>query len=144
MRQSFLITIFSVLLISFTFSCSKKSKSSTGECSANVICYTQEPGELYVKLELTQPKNNVPTEVTFYKGNIDKGEILEVFPTLSTEVVYLVPVGIIYSATAKYVVDGDTVIVVDGDKLTTSYCTDGDTECYDWDHEMVLDLKLKE
>lgn len=145
MKHPFLITFLSVFLISLTFSCQKKNKSKdTGSCNSNIICYTGEPDQLYVTLELSPSQNNLPIEVKFYSGSIDKGNLLDAFTTLASSETYIVKVDKTYSATAKYVTDGDTVIVVDSGHLATSYCTDNDTKCYDWDHELALDLKLKE
>ena len=98
---------------------------------------------LYVRLDLTNSPGGKPVKVTFYIGDIDKGEVFDSFLTTSAMEMYQMPVNEKYSATAKYVVNGDTILVVDGDQLTRKYCTDDNTNCYDWDYEMGLDLRLK-
>ncbi len=132
-----LIAIFSVLIVS---SCGKTT--GNGECDQDITCYTQKPEELFVKLQLSKNESDSPVEVTFYKGDIDDGDIIDNFPTDSTEESYLMPINEDYSATARYLEGQDTIIAVDGERLSAESFENCDETCYDWDHTIVLDLRL--
>ena len=132
-----LIAVFSVLIVS---SCGKTT--GNGECDQDITCYTQKPEELFVKLQLSKNESDSPVEVTFYKGDIDDGDIIDNFPTDSTEESYLMPINEDYSATARYLEGQDTIIAVDGERLSAESFENCDETCYDWDHTIVLDLRL--
>ncbi len=132
-----LTAVFSVLIV---FSCGKTT--GNGDCDQSITCYTQKPEELFVKLQLSKNENDSPVEVTFYKGDIDDGATIENFTTLATEESYLMPINEDYSATARYQEGDDTIIAVDGDRLSAESFENCDETCYDWDHTMVLDLRL--
>lgn len=118
------------------------SKSKNDICDTNKICYTQAPDELYVKLELSTNPSSDPIEVKFYIGNMDNGELYDHFYTLKSTEYYLMPVNERYTATAKYFVEGDTILVINSDRLTNNSYKNCDETCYDWDDEIVLNLKL--
>jgi len=118
------------------------SKSKNDICDTNKICYTQAPDELYVKLELSTNPSSDPIEVKFYIGNMDNGELYDHFYTLNSTEYYLMPVNERYTATAKYFVEGDTILVINSDRLTNNSYKNCDETCYDWDDEIVLNLKL--
>lgn len=132
-----LIAVFSVLIVS---SCGKTT--GNGDCDQSITCYTQKPKELFVKLQLSKNENDSPVEVTFFKGDIDEGDTIENFTTISTEESYLMPINEDYSATARYQDGDDTIIAVDGDRLSAESFENCDETCYDWEHTIVLDLRL--
>lgn len=126
-------------IVLFT-SCSKDNSSS---CKSDITCYTDAPDSLWVKLDLSNKSYDNPIYARFYVGNMDDGDLYDEFQTTNDEEYYLVPVDQRYTATAQYVSEGDTILVVDSDKLDRSSCQDGNATCYDWDYEITLDLKLK-
>ncbi|MGM0477877.1 MAG: hypothetical protein ACQERC_01550 [Bacteroidota bacterium] len=132
-----LIAVFSVFIVT---SCGKTT--GNGECDQSITCYTQKPDELFVKLDLSKNGNDSPVEVTFFKGDIDEGDTIENFTTLSSDESYLMPINEDYSATARYQEGENTIIAVDGDRLSAESFENCDETCYDWDHTMVLDLRL--
>lgn len=141
MKTAFQITFIVLSSIALFVSCSKGNSST---CSGNKPCYTDSPDSLFVKLDLANDKYDHPVLVKFYIGNMDDGVLYDEFQTTNDEEYYLVPVDEHYTATAQFIVDdNDTVIVIDSEKLSTTSCKDGDVTCYDWDHEITLDLKLK-
>lgn len=127
----------------FLFSCNK-DKDSTSSCDTNAICYTIAPDSLWVKLNLSPPSVlGETTKVKFYFGNMDDGKLYDQFQTTESEVYYLVPVKKNYTATAEYVVDKDTILVINSNYLNRKSCENGNLTCYDWDHQVEIDLKLK-
>lgn len=121
------------------------SKTSSQSCSQITIydCITQKPSELYVKLNLSQNKDNSPVRVRFYIGNFDDGVLYDDFYTTNTVETYLVPTGQKYAASAQYLSGTDTILAIDGGKLNATSCKLENYDCYDWNQEMTLDLKLK-
>lgn len=141
MKAIFSITLLVLGSIVLFVSC-KKSNAST--CDDNKTCYTDAPDSLWVKLDLANESYDNPIRVKFYIGNMDDGELYDEFQTTDDEAYYLVPVDERYTATAQFLVnENDTVIVIDSEKLNQSSCKDGNATCYDWDHEITLDLKIK-
>ena|SRR5690554_1299140 len=134
-------TVFLTSTLLFFVAC---TKTKNDICDVNQICYTDAPNELYVKLELSPNPSSDPVEVMFYIGNLDNGELYDHFYTLSDVEYYLMPVNERYTAAAKYLVDGDTIMVVNSDKLNRTSYKNCDETCYDWEDEMVLNLKLKD
>ena len=119
------------------------NKDSSGSCSSGIICYTDAPDSLWVKLNLINPDYDDSIFVKLYVGNMDDGEVYDSFKTINEEEYYLVPVNQDYTATAQFLVENnDTIIVIDSDRLNRRSCLDGDATCYDWDHEITLDLTL--
>lgn len=132
-----ILIVFTVTL--FSTSC---NKSKDDICDTNKICYTQAPDELYVKLELSTNPTIQPIDVSFYIGNLDDGELFEQFFTNNNTEYFLMPINKRYTATARYIVEGDTVMVINSDRLSNQSYKNCDETCYDWDDEMVLNLKL--
>jgi len=142
MEKHLKYTLLIIGFITLSVSCSK-TNSKADICDYNEICYTSKPTELDVKLELYNPSSEF-IEVSFYEGYVDDGDLFETFVTNNTEEYYLMPVGRRYSATAKYVKNGDTILVVDSEKLNTFTYENCDETCYDYEAEVVLDLRLEE
>ncbi len=118
-------------------------KDNSATCSNDIICYTDAPDSLWVKLNLANPDYEDSILVQLYIGNMDDGELYDSFKTINDEEYYLVPVNQDYTATARFLnQNNDTIIVIDSDRLNRKSCLDGDVSCYDWDHEITLDLIL--
>lgn len=126
-------------LITIVTSC---GKSKQDICDPNEICYTSKPDELYLKLELSTNPSSGPIEVSLYIGNLDDGELYETFTTTQSAEYYLMPVNETYTATAKYKKDGDNILVIDSERLKAVSYKNCEETCYDWDEEIILDLKL--
>ncbi|WP_107039919.1 hypothetical protein [Brumimicrobium mesophilum] len=141
MKKHLKYTLVIIGFIALSVSCSK-TNSQDDICDPNQICYTSKPTELYVKLELSSSPNAQPIQVSFYEGYFDDGELFDTFTTNSSEEYYLMPVGKRYTATAKYVKNGDTIMVIDSEKLNAASYENCEETCYDYDAEIVLDLKL--
>lgn len=142
MKNKTFFYLASVALVIFTFFSCKKDQGET-ICDDSVVCYTQQPDSLYVKLKLSSNADSLPVEISFYKGYFDDGEKIDHFFTYNKEIYYLLPVQEHYAATAKYLDGQDTVVVIDGDKLGDGSYTNCDQSCYDWNDEMTLDLTLE-
>ncbi|MBW7866846.1 MAG: hypothetical protein H3C31_00815 [Brumimicrobium sp.] len=138
MKKLYYISLICIICISLS-SCFKKKEKEI--CDENKICYTEGPDDLYVKLKIS--KSNKPVEIRMYKGYYDKGEKIDKFFTNNTEETYLLPIDNRYTATAKYVVNGDTIMVIDSDELGNGAYKNCDKSCYDWEEGILLDLELK-
>ncbi len=103
-------------------------------------CYSYEPGEGLVEVAITLNTENSWVVVKLYENDIED-DILILTDTLSvTEQNYTMAVGR-YSGSALYLVGIDTVLAIDGDKISTdheSYC-EGDCWRVD-DAELNLEL----
>lgn len=141
MKKLIKYTLLSIGFMSLVTSC---NKGKSDICDPDQICYTQKPDELYIKLEISTSQGSAPIEVSLYEGNMDDGELYETFFTNESAEYYLMPVGRRYTATAKYVSNGDTIVVIDSDKLKAYSYENCEETCYDYDDEIVLDLKLDE
>lgn len=119
------------------------SKGKNDICDPDEICYTDKPDELYVKLEFSNSPNSDPIEVSFYEGYLDDGDLYETFTTTNSSEYYIMPVGKRYTASAKYMDGEDAILVIDSDKLSAISYENCEETCYDWEDEIVLDLKLK-
>lgn len=142
MKMTFKL-LFSLAVIGLTIpSCTKTTSQS---CSQITIydCITQKPNELYLKLELSQNKDLSPVRVRLFLGNFDDGVLYDEFYTTNLVETYLLPVGQKYTAAADYLSGTDTIVAIDAGKLTSTSCTLESYDCYDWNQEMTLDLKLK-
>ena|SRR5690554_5903623 len=128
MRKYFYYTLFLTFLFLLGTACNKKDDDY---CEPDEICYTQKPDSLYVKLELSNNPSSTPREVSFYKGHLDDGELLEKFNTSFDTEYLLMPVGERYTATAKYLKDSDTILVIDSEKLKSESYKNCDETCYD-------------
>ncbi|PWH81875.1 hypothetical protein [Brumimicrobium oceani] len=133
----------SLILLFFITLNTSCGKSNNDICDPDQICYTQKPDELYIKVELSNNPNSEAIEVKLYKGYIDDGELYDTFFTTENTVYYLMPEGERYSVTAKYKDGNDYILVVDSEKLRSESYENCEETCYDWDEEIVLDLKLK-
>lgn len=140
MKNSIKVTFLAVGIILFSTSC---SKTKDDICDTNIICYTEAPDDLYVKLELSTNPSSTPIEISFYIGNMDNGELYDKFHTVNSVEYYLMPVNERYTATAKYLVEGDTIMVIDSDRLSRESYKNCEETCYDWEDEIILNLKLK-
>jgi hypothetical protein len=141
MKKQLKYSILALGFIAMTASC---NKSKDDICDPDQICYTSKPDELYIKLELSTNPSSEPIEISLYEDYLDDGELYDSFFTTESTVYYLVPVGKRYTATAKYKKDGDNILVLDSDRLTSISYENCEETCYDWDEELVLDLKLVE
>ncbi|PKR79970.1 hypothetical protein CW751_12130 [Brumimicrobium salinarum] len=130
-------------LILFLILIASCSKTKNDICDASQICYTQKPDELYVKIALTNTPTSEPVEVKLYIGNLDDGELYDNYYSANNNEYHLMPVDERYTATAKYVKDGDTIIVIDSDKLAAISYKNCDETCYDYDDEIILNLQLE-
>lgn len=139
MKNSIKITLFAFAVLLLSTSC-KKTKDDI--CDVNQICYTQAPDSLWVKLELSTNPSSQPIEVKFFKGNMDNGDLDDHFYTINNVEYFLRPVNQRYTATAKYLVEGDTVMVINSDKLTRESFKNCEETCYDWNDEVILNLRL--
>ncbi|HLV42433.1 MAG TPA: hypothetical protein VKY37_09150 [Brumimicrobium sp.] len=136
--------LFKIILLVFTVTLLSTScnKTKSDICDTNKVCYTQAPDELYVKLELSTNPSAVPIDVKFYIGNMDNGKLYDHFYTNNNVEYFLMPVSENYTATARYIVEGDTVMVIDSDRLSNQSYKNCEETCYDWDDEIILNLKL--
>lgn len=141
MKKLIKYTLLSIGFLSLTTAC---NKGKNDICDPDQICYTQKPTELYIKLEISTNPTSAPIEVSLYEGNMDDGELYETFFTNNSEEYYLMPVGRRYTATAKYLSGSDTIVVIDSEKLKAYSYENCEETCYDYDDEIVLDLKLVE
>ncbi|MEX1190455.1 MAG: hypothetical protein WED10_03465 [Brumimicrobium sp.] len=121
------------------FSCKKSSSS----CDENKVCYTQKPDSLYIELQLSPTLDDSPIEVKFFVGNSDDGELYHSFTTYNELEYFLMPVGEKYAAEAYYTEGDVTTVAVDGERLEADYFMNCDVQCYEWEKDLILDLKLK-
>lgn len=116
---------------------------SSGGCDETAVCYTERPDSLYIELQLSPSSPTDTLEVSFYVGNIDDGELYLTFLTTNEKEYFHMPVGEKYAAKAKYNRDNESIIAVDGDRLSADSYTNCEVKCYDWD-DVIFDLTLDE
>lgn len=134
-----LILVLGMLLI---HGCERDVPRLTGINCAE--CYQDKPewGPLNVRLTINDENPFVP--MVIYEGYIED-EVVEWVDT-SWEADYWVdvPVNKYYSVSAKYLQDGDTIYVIDGDRLKLKHTTEEcDEPCY-YFKGGYFDLQLKD
>lgn len=135
-----IIIILSIIIPIAFFSCKRLSD----ECDPNKTCYTDRPDSLWVQLQMVLNAENDSVLVKFYKGNVDDGELQWEYYSFSEKIDELVPVGNRYSAEAYYKKGDKTIIAVDGDRLDPDYFYNCEEKCYEWEDDMILDLKISD
>ena len=128
------ITVATLLFLS----CGK----TTDKCDEDLICYTDEPDSLFIELQLSPPPHNDSVYVEFYIGNADDGELYHSFITNNKKEYFLMPVDRRYSAKAFYRIEQDTIVTIDGDRLKVESFKNCEITCYEWEEDLVFDLKL--
>jgi hypothetical protein len=107
-------------------------------------CYDSLEDKISLELKLTIDSENIFVPITFYRGNVDNGEIIS-RDTANSSSYYTqeVEYGKNYSAIAEYSHQGRVIYVVDGKelrkKLDKNSCSN---PCYIIQGD-VLDLRLK-
>jgi len=131
-----ILTLFAILT---PYSC--EDSSLFFDCDK---CYTSIVDKYSIELKVTINSENHFIPITFYRGDIDKGEII--FEDTIESMPYrteLVNFGEHYSAIARYSHNGRTIYAVDGKmlrkKLDESSCSE---PCYVISGD-ILDLRLK-
>ncbi len=99
-------------------------------------CYSTEPTDGKLSVEVTINNENQQVVINIYEDDIEDNLLIFTDTVSSEDVDYHLPVGT-YSGSAKYIVGGDTVLAIDGDKIDTEF----EEYCYEdcWD---VKDAKL--
>ena len=136
--------IYSFIALGIVAVISSCNKSQNDICDINQICYTEQPNDLYIRINLSSNPSNEPIELSLYKGYFDDGELYDSFFTTESIIYYLMPVGERYTATAKYKRDGIDILVLDSDYLTANSYENCEETCYDYEQEIVMDLQLEE
>lgn len=101
------------------------------------ICNCPAVIEGTVRLRLTINDENPRVFINVYRGSVEKGELLVSDTISDTSVSYVLPAPANYSATATYVRGDDTVIAINGGRLSVT--TD---EC-DCEEAQTLRLNLR-
>lgn len=133
-----------IVLILFTFGIIMSCKKYSNDCDENQVCYTQKPDSLYIELWLSQSPSDKPVQVNFYIGNSDDGELYYTFETNKITEYFLMPVDQRYSAEAIYKNEEITTVAVDGNYLEVDYFMNCDQKCYEWEDDLIFDLKLED
>jgi len=114
MKKIKYILFFSALTALLLPRCDKDNIYQEVDCS---LCYATPPDSGFVRPEITIDPAHPAVPVTVYEGPVESGKVVfrDTFsvPTPRIEV----PVGKAYSLTAAYLQNGDTILVVEGDKL---------------------------
>jgi hypothetical protein len=120
--------IFSIII----FFCSCQDKIFTGTVNCDE-CYSNKPDSVVLILHITLNNQFDTIPIVLYKGDIDKGKLIDTFDCFKDPVDDIwVKADTIYSVKAIYESSDRTVMVVDGTskrqlKRVTGQC---DTECW--------------
>lgn len=129
-----------VLVFVLGGACEKKYDDFEFDCDN---CYREKPGygPLVIYFSVNAENDSIP--YTIYKGNFEDRIVEYSGEAVFSEEQIDVPVDEYYSVEALYVYKGDTIHVVDGDKLRLkkerSEC---DEKCYYFE-DGVIDVRLK-
>ncbi len=139
-RNSVLRTRMLIVLLTLSlYSCEEKVYYGSVDCSE---CYQIKPdsADLVVKVTINDIYPEVP--LTFYRGNIEAGEIEYVDTAYGTNYYLWVPVDKDFSVKAEYKRGNTTIYAVDGTKIEVLKVPDAcDEVCYIVDDE-VIDVRL--
>ncbi len=116
-----------LLALSFAGSCNEYW-GLVVDCSE---CYWDKPDSADLTIHLTINEQHPEVPIVLYRGNIEDGQVDWVDTARETPYILYSAVDQFYSLTARYRVDGKTIVVVDGDKLEAKHSTDDcDYECW--------------
>ena len=135
------IPLIVIFLLVLAFSCEQDPFVFDVNCDE---CFFYEPDSADLIVDLTINEENPYVPLVFYRGEIEE-ENIEWIDTAYSETLYLYsPVGENYSIKAFYKSGTQTIIAVDGDKMTTSRVSDVcDYDCWVV-RGGILDVRLKE
>ena len=105
-------------------------------------CFLDKPDTVLFVLKISHTNNVDSVLVRTYKGKMDDGLMIDSFYSYLDEESYLLAVNNYYSAFVEYYIHGDTIRVVDGQKLRTKETTKCEETCWEIKGD-ELDLRLK-
>jgi hypothetical protein len=138
MQRLFLKIILLLFFLNFQ-SCKSKYEECTSDDYSN--CYTDRPktGEVEIKISTTGDQPSVT--VRLYAGNFEDDKLIWE-KTFFNSVSYLdLDVETLYSFTATYFRNGNTILAVDGGKINVSSYQACEYTCYEADL-LRVDLRL--
>jgi hypothetical protein len=134
-----LLAIILVLSIKMT-GCEQEDLDAYIDCD---FCLEAVPDSADLIVTVTIDEENPYVPLTFYKGDYEHG-VVDYRDTASTEELFLYSeVGTDYAVMATYQQDGETIFVVDGDRMRV---VNGEGDCYPPCYYIrggTLDLRLK-
>jgi hypothetical protein len=137
MRGTFILM---ALLMILCGSCNEKIYTGDVDCEE---CYTEEPENADLIIELTISNRYPRVPIVIYKGNVEDNQVIYVDTVDYSPVYAYVPVDRKYSVKAEYKKDDKTLFAVDGTKLSVKVVSNACEEsCYVIDNEK-LDARLK-
>jgi len=134
--------VFVSVIIGFIIAFSCEGGTSTFEVNC-AECFVPEPDSFELLVELNSISEYDSVYLQFYKGNVESGELSWEGRVETKEFLHRVPVNEYYSVKASYLSADETIIAIDGDRMTSKYITDAcDTDCWIIKGG-ILDVRLK-
>jgi len=130
-----------VLIVLLSTGVAACEDSSTDTEPAPSDCVRNEPefGSVFVEVTIDGDHQEVPIRI--FEGNFED-DVVVITDTLSTdEAEFELPVERDYSVAAEYQDGGETVLAIDGGRLSISHTDYEDARCWDVDN-LRLDAKL--
>jgi len=131
-----------IIVFIIAFSCEGGTSTFEVNCAE---CYVPEPDSFELLVEINNISEYDSVYLQFYKGNVESGELSweGKVDVGTTEFLHRVPVNEYYSVKAIYAIDDETIIAIDGDRMTSKYITDAcDYDCWIIKGG-ILDVRLK-
>lgn len=129
-----------LLLLIFTLSCETLLENSD-ECNMD-DCITEEPYTGYLDMRLSIISDNKNIMVLIFRGKYEEQNVQDTLYAQTEDFSHEVPINRYYSVAARYIIDNDTIMVIDGTDLKKSLDLDCEEDCW-----IVsggdLDLRLK-
>lgn len=106
-------------------------------------CNTVEPIDGIVRFFFSINQHNNYVIFDVYQGNVDDGNLYFRDTSWNSSLEYILPVEQYYSVKATYIVDGNSLKVVDGGKIRTYSSVVCDSTCWGM-NKLELDLSIKQ
>lgn len=120
------------MLLIFFWSCNTDDSNDSIDCSSYDYsnCNTFEPydGRFYVKLTINSENQAVP--ITIYRGKLEDNNVILRDTVITEKYDTLLPIDNYYTVTASYIKGLESIIAVDGDKVTKSKTKTCDSTCW--------------
>lgn len=114
---------------------------SSGDCDPDYYCDGYYPSYGDLSIRVTPDQQNPCVPITVYIGQFEEDVVYFNDTICNTSITYSLEVDYYYSVAAKYLRGTDTIVAIDGDKISVSSNDNCGYTCYEV-NDANLNLKL--
>lgn len=103
---------------------------NSSDCDPNQFCDTVVPTDATLSVSVTIDDENFSVPIAIYLGQFEDGNLVFLDTLESSSQDYIVPIEEYYSVTARYKDGSNTIMAVDGDRVSYSVDDNCGDNCY--------------